>query len=1052
MVMKNVTKKIQKIPYLFLLMLFSFVTASAQKGITVRGTVLDSNGETIIGASVTLKGNNSVGTISDIDGNFVLTVPSEKSVLIVSYVGMKPQEVKVSSKGMIKVTLEDDTKQLEEVVVVGYGQQKKASVVGAITQTTGKVLERAAGISDIGAALTGNLPGVITTQSSGMPGEEEPKITIRGTSSWNNSDPLVLVDGIERPMSSVDIASVQSISVLKDASATAVYGVKGANGVILITTKRGSEGKAQISVTANAVMKIPSKLPDKYDSYDALIARNKAIEHELNLKPESFAMMKPMSFIENYRNQTTLEQRERYPNVDWQDVLFKDYTMSYNANVNVSGGTKFVKYFAGVDFVNEGDLYKDFGNGRNYSTGYNYNRVNVRSNLDFNITKSTLFKMNLAGSNGVRKAPWSNMYGTGDWGVSQQWAGAYNISPDAFLPKYSDGCWGYLPGSTNVSNSARLVSLGGTMNLTTTRITTDFVLEQKLDFITKGLSVRGLISWDNTFVEINRGIKDMYNNPQSKWIDPETGKVSYEQPFEKNDHFDYSMGNKWTVEGGEVDNKQTMRSLNYQLQLNWARSFGKHSVSGMGLFGRQENATGYMIPAYREDWVFRATYDWNSRYFFEYNGAYNGSEKFSPDNRFAFFSSGAIGWMISEEPFMNYLREHKILDMMKIRASYGEIGDDNVGGRFLYMSQWAYGGNAQMDVNHGNSPYTWYKETSVGNENVHWEKVKKVNIGVDYGFLGGLLTGTVDFFHDTRSDILVKGSERSVPSYFGQTPPTANLGKVTTSGYELEVRFNKVFANKMRLWANFNMTHAVNKIKVKDDPELLPSYRKAAGHSIGQTYTYLDKGILQNYDDVYGSPKMDSNDNQRLPGDYYIVDFNGDGKIDNVNDWIPYGYTRSPQNTYNATIGYEYKGFSCFAQFYGVTNVTRDVTMVSLSDPMLANVYDQGTWWSDNHNNCDVITPRFNSKPMSNAAYYGTQYLCDGSYIRLKNVEIAYTWNGGWIKKLGLNNLKVYVSGNNLWLWTRMPDDRESNFSSDGGAYGAYPTMKRVNFGVKFNL
>ena len=1029
---------------------FCSLNVQAQK-IHVKGNLVDGTGEPLIGATVKVKGNASVGTVTDFDGNFSIDVPSENSSLVFTYVGMKTKEVKIGKKREFKLSLEDDNA-IGEVVVVGYGQQKKASVVGAITQTTGKVLERAAGISDIGAALTGNLPGVVTTASSGMPGEEEPQIQIRGASSWNNSSPLVLVDGIERPMSSVDMQSVATISVLKDASATAVYGVKGANGVILITTKRGSEGKAQISVTANAVMKIPSKLPDKYDSYDALIARNKAIEHELNLKPESFDMMKPMSFIENYRNQTTQEQRERYPNVDWQDVLFKDYTMSYNANVNVSGGTKFVKYFAGVDFVNEGDLYKDFGNGRNYSTGYNYNRVNVRSNLDFNITKSTLFKMNLAGSNGVRKAPWSNMYGTGDWGVSQQWAGAYNISPDAFLPKYSDGCWGYLPGSTNVSNSARLVSLGGTMNLTTTRITTDFVLEQKLDFITKGLSARGLISWDNTFVEINRGIKDMYNNPQSKWIDPETGKVSYEQPFEKNDHFDYSMGNKWTVEGGEVDNKQTMRSLNYQLQLNWARSFGKHSVSGMGLFGRQENATGYMIPAYREDWVFRATYDWNSRYFFEYNGAYNGSEKFSPDNRFAFFSSGAIGWMISEEPFMNYLREHKILDMMKIRASYGEIGDDNVGGRFLYMSQWAYGGNAQMDVNHGNSPYTWYKETSVGNENVHWEKVKKVNIGVDYGFLGGLLTGTVDFFHDTRSDILVKGSERSVPSYFGQTPPTANLGKVTTSGYELEVRFNKVFANKMRLWANFNMTHAVNKIKVKDDPELLPSYRKAAGHSIGQTYTYLDKGILQNYDDVYGSPKMDSNDNQRLPGDYYIVDFNGDGKIDNVNDWIPYGYTRSPQNTYNATIGYEYKGFSCFAQFYGVTNVTRDVTMVSLSDPMLANVYDQGTWWSDNHNNCDVITPRFNSKPMSNAAYYGTQYLCDGSYIRLKNVEIAYTWNGGWIKKLGLNNLKVYVSGNNLWLWTRMPDDRESNFSSDGGAYGAYPTMKRVNFGVKFNL
>ena len=408
--MKNVTKKNQKIPYLFLLMLFSCLMASAQSGITVRGTVFDNNGETVIGASVVLKGNNSIGTISDIDGNFILTVPNENPTLIVSFVGMKSKEVKATSKGLIKITLEDDSQQLEEVVVVGYGQQKKASVVGAITQTTGKVLERAAGVSDIGAALTGNLPGVVTTQGTGMPGEEEPKITIRGASSWNNNeDPLVLVDGIERPMSSVDISSVQSISVLKDASATAVYGVKGANGVILVTTKRGTEGSAKIDVGFNATLKSPSKLPNKYDSYDALMFRNTAIEHELALRPDSWEYIRPQSFIENYRNQTTVEQRERYPNVDWQKALFKDNTMSYNANINISGGTKFVKYFASADYVHEGDLFRVYDNGRGYNSGYGYDRINVRSNLDFNITKTTVLKVNLAGSNAIRKAPWSRV-------------------------------------------------------------------------------------------------------------------------------------------------------------------------------------------------------------------------------------------------------------------------------------------------------------------------------------------------------------------------------------------------------------------------------------------------------------------------------------------------------------------------------------------------------------------------------------------------------------------------------------------------------------------
>ncbi len=1056
--MKQLESLVKRAVPALLLLLCSTLYAQAQgNGIDVRGTVVDNAGEPLIGASVIVKGNASQGTVTDFDGNFQLKVPSEQTVLVVSYVGMNTKELRVGKQRTFNVVLTDNT-QLTEVIVVGYGQQKKASVVGAITQTTGEVLERAAGISDIGSALTGNLPGVVTMSSSGMPGEEEPQIIIRGASSWNNSSPLVLVDGIERPMSSVDIQSVATISVLKDASATAVYGVKGANGVILITTKRGQEGKAQINVSANAIMKMPSKIPEKYDSYDALMARNVAVEHELNLYPESFAYVKPVSFIENYRNSDPNAKddlgnliSERYPNVDWRKALFEDYAMSYNANLNVSGGTKFVKYFAGVDFVSEGDLYKDFGNGRQYSTGYNYNRVSVRSNLDFNVTKSTVLKINIAGTNGKRKSPW-NQDGWSPWQESQRWNGIYNISPDVFLPKYSDGSWGFLPGSTNVDNGARSLALGGTETRTTTRINTDFVLEQQLDFITKGLSARGMIAWDNVFEEARRGINDLYNDPQDKWINPETGATVYKQPYEAYDRFDYTQGNKWTTNGGSVDNKATTRNLNYQLQLNYARSFGKHDVSAMGVFARQETAWGSMIPNYREDWVFRATYAYGGRYFLEYNGAYNGSEKFSSDNRFAFFNSGAIGWMISEEPFMKYLREKKIIDMLKIRASYGEIGDDNIqNARFLYMDQWAYGGNTSLDVTQGTSPYAWYRESTVGNPNVHWETVKKTNIGIDYGLFGGLLAGAIEFFHDKRSDILVRGSERAVPAYFGQSPVTANLGEVSTNGYEIEVRFNKVLANKMRIWANLSMTHAENKVKVKDDQPLLPEYRKAAGYPIGQTHAFIDKGMMQTYDDIYGSPKMDANDSQKLVGDYYIIDFNGDGKVDNVNDFVPYGHPTTPENTYNATIGFEWKGFNCFAQFYGVTNVTRDVTMISFADVMVANVYDQGTWWSTDHLNADIVTPRFNTTPYQ--SYYGTQYLCDGSFIRLKNVEVGYTFTQPWIRKAGVNSLKVFVSGNNLWLWTRMPDDRESNFAANGNAgNGAYPTMKRINLGIKINL
>lgn len=1043
--MKSVTKLNWKIPSLVLLMLLCCMTAAAQS-FTAKGVVVDSNGQPVIGAGVALKGNESVGAITDLDGNFTLAVPGDNAVLVVSFIGMETIEVPVS-KASMRIVLEDDSLLLEETIVVGYGQQKKASVVGAITQTTGQVLERAAGITDIGQALTGNLPGVITTQSTGMPGEEEPKITIRSASSWNGNEPLVLVDGIERPMSTVDISSVESISVLKDASATAVYGVKGANGVILVTTKRGQEGKARIDVGFNATLKAPSKLPNKLDSYDALMARNVSLEHELPVTGEdSWAYIRPQSFIEMYRNQTSVEQMERYPNIDWQKALFNDFAMSYNANVNISGGTKYIKYFASADYVNEGDLFKVYPNGRGYETGYGYDRVNVRSNIDFKITKTTTLKVNLAGSSGRRTAPTMNS-SNDTWQIGQQWAGAYNIAPDVFVPQYSDGSWGYYPNASNVTNSAQNLSTGGRYETTTNRINTDFTLEQDLSFITKGLSLRGLISWDNQFVESSRGISDMFNNPQFKWIDPLTGESYLKYPTEALNGFDYSEPPKWSAGGGSVSDWSTMRNLYYQGQVNWNRTFKKHDVSAMGLFSRQENATGSMIPMYREDWAFRATYGWNGRYFLEYNGAYNGSEKFADVNRFAFFNSGAVGWMISEEPFMKYLREKRIIEVLKVRASYGEIGDDNIGQRWIYMSQWAFGGTAYMDLNQNSSIYEFYKESVIGNPDVKWETVTKFNLGIDYSMFKGLIAGSLEFFQDERKDILVDGASRSVPAYYGGTPPTVNLGRVRAKGYELELRLNKQFANQLRLWGNFNMTHAENVVLQKDDPELRPNYQKDAGYAIGQYRSHIDGGFLQTWDEVYGSPAHDNNDAQRLPGDYYIVDFNGDGVVDSK-DSAPYGYTSTPENTYNATIGFEYKGFSAFAQIYGVTNVTRDVALQSFASK-LNTVYNIGTWWSKAEPDADVVVPGFNRTPSYNDA---TQYLFDGSYVRLKNVEIAYTAYSGWIKKIGLSSLKIYLNGNNLWLWTRMPDDREANLSNYGGGLGAYPTVRRFNLGIKFTL
>ena len=352
-----------------------------------------------------------------------------------------------------------------------------------------------------------------------------------------------------------------------------------------------------------------------------------------------------------------------------------------------------------------------------------------------------------------------------------------------------------------------------------------------------------------------------------------------------------------------------------------------------------------------------------------------------------------------------------------------------------------------MDLNQNSSIYEFYKESVIGNPDVKWETVTKFNLGIDYSMFKGLIAGSLEFFQDERKDILVDGASRSVPAYYGGTPPTVNLGRVRAKGYELELRLNKQFANQLRLWGNFNMTHAENVVLQKDDPELRPNYQKDAGYAIGQYRSHIDGGFLQTWDEVYGSPAHDNNDAQRLPGDYYIVDFNGDGVVDSK-DSAPYGYTSTPENTYNATIGFEYKGFSAFAQIYGVTNVTRDVALQSFASK-LNTVYNIGTWWSKAEPDADVVVPGFNRTPSYNDA---TQYLFDGSYVRLKNVEIAYTAYSGWIKKIGLSSLKIYLNGNNLWLWTRMPDDREANLSNYGGGLGAYPTVRRFNLGIKFTL
>lgn len=1015
--------------------------------ITVSGTITSAEDKLPVpGVTISVKGNSKLGVVADFDGKYTIKLPSSDAILVFSCVGFKNIEKQVNGQSVINVTMSPDQTTLKEVVIVGYGKQKKESLVAAISQVSGKTLEARGGVQSLGAALTGNAPGLITTASTGMPGEEDPRIVIRGASTWNDSSPLVLVDGIERPMSSVDIGSVETVSVLKDASATAVYGSRGANGVILITTKRGSIGKALIRARFNSTMKVPSQLPNKLDSYDALTTRNQAIENELALTPSGWNDYLPQAIIDKYRFPADQADRERYPNVDWQKALFRDYTMSYNASLNISGGTEFVKYFSSADFLSEGDLFKKYDNNRGYEPGYGFNRLNVRTNLDFQISPTTAFKVNLSGSHGVKKSPWG-----ASGGEYTIWDAAYSTAPDVFLPYYaSDNSWGfYAPNVGQASNSVRNLAIGGVQYVTTTRLTTDFTLDQNLDMLVKGLKFQGTIALDNTFVEGDRGVNDLYNNTQTKWIDPVTGLATYTYIYDINNRFDFQEGVKWSPSAGSVRNGSSYRRLFYQTQLNYATTLAsKHDISAMALFNRNQGATGSEIPRLREDWVFRTGYGYGGKYFAEYNGAYNGSEKFAKGNRYAFFSSGGLSWVVSKEGFMK--KTDSFLDLLKLRVNYGEIGDDSVSGRWLYLTQWGFGGQSQLGTTGEGgqaSPYNWYRETAVGNPGVQWETAVKSNLGIDYGFFKGLIKGSFDFFKEERSDILISGGSRAIPSYYGATAPVANLGRVSNQGYEFEIKFNYTFPNGLNLFSDINLTHSKNKIITANVPQLLPEYQKSENKVIGQAYSWVAQGYYNTWDQLYASTIHNTNDNQKLPGNFNLLDYNADGVINNF-DNIPYGYSGTPQNTYNATVGFNWKKFSGFVQFYGVNNVTRQVVLGSLTNQNHV-VYEQGSLWTKDDMDAQNPMPRWLSTPSS---YNSAQrYMYDGSYVRLKNAEIAYTFDesNSIIKSWGIQNIRVFINGDNLLFWSKMPDDRESNYAGTGWAsQGAYPTVKRFNIGA----
>jgi TonB-linked SusC/RagA family outer membrane protein len=478
----------------------------------------------------------------------------------------------------------------------------------------------------------------------------------------------------------------------------------------------------------------------------------------------------------------------------------------------------------------------------------------------------------------------------------------------------------------------------------------------------------------------------------------------------------------------------------YQFQINYARQFGLHNVGAMALVKREEYAMGSMFKNYREDWVSRVTYDYNSRYLLELNGAYNGSEKFGPGYRFDFFPSAAAGWYVSNEKFFKL----DWVNRLKLRYSIGMVGDDQGGGRWLYDSQYTYGGYSEMNANpKGVSPYTWYSESVVGNPDIHWEKAKKSNYGLEIGLLDNLVSVNYDYFTEDRTDVLLGGTSRtSIPAFFGATAPSANVGAVKSNGHELEVRFEKRTSFGLYYWANASVTHTENEIIKREDPALYSAYAKLAGYPIGQSRTLVRTEFYNNWDEIFASVPTETNDLQKLPGYYDLIDFNTDGVIKESEDVIPYGYSEVPENTYNCTLGAEYKGFSIMLQFYGVNNVSRYYPLQNYYFYQTILYEHSLDYWSKDNEDASSFLPRYKTL----AQNIGDYYLYDGSYIRLKSAEIAYSLQDKVLKKIGLSSLRIFLNGNNLFFWSKLPDDKEAAWSEGGNTI--YPTPRRFNLGL----
>lgn len=1028
-----------------LALILSTVAAVAQTK-TVKGVIYEEEtGEPMPGATVSVEGSTR-GVMTDLDGSFELTGVKPTDKLKFECLGKETQVLQVGTMTNFVVKLKNAANELDEVTVVAFGKQRKESVIGSISTVDVKTLKVPS--SNLTTALAGNVAGVIAYQRTGEPGQDNADFFVRGITTFGaNTSPLILIDNIE--LTSTDLARLQpddieSFSIMKDATATALYGARGANGVIFVTTKRGQEGPAKIFARVETSISAPTDIVELADPVTYMKSYNEAI----STRDPLGELMYTYDKIE----QTGKPGANRliYPANDWYDMLFKDFATSYRANVSARGGGKVATYYVSGAYTEDtGVLKVDKRN--SFNNNIDDKNYTLRSNVDINVTPTTKLAVRLTGNFRDYQGP---LNGGSD--VYRQVMHSDPVLFPAYYPvddehvgiqhimfgNYEDGSY--------INPYANLVK--GYKNYQRSQMIAAVQLEQDLKFITKGLSFMTLFNLTRlSEFTVNRQFNPYWYRLDR--YDSYTGEYHVNRINENGtDYLTYSESGK-TV-------KNTMYS---ETRLNYNRSFGKHDVTGLLVFTASESLTAnagslqLSLPSRNAGLSGRFTYGYDKRYFVEYNFGYNGSERFHKSHRWGFFPSAGLAWMMSNEKWFKPLT--KVVSNLKLRYSYGLVGNDNIGSssnRFYYLSEMSMN-NSGLGASFGETRNVSYNGIGVvryANEAITWEKSYKSNYALELG-LFKKLDIIAEYFTEHRTDIFMQRAD--IPNTMGlQAAVYGNIGQARSKGIDIQADYKQAWASGLWASARANFTYSTGKYDVYEEPTYPESYRQHAGRSIRQTWGYIAERLFVDDEDAANSPSQAALGSQYGGGDIKYTDVNGDGVITNA-DMVPIGYPTSPEIIYGFGVSLGHKGFDVSVFFQGLgresfwidatsaysTKYNKYGTAPFVNNGQLLKAYSDSHWSEDNRD-IYALYPRYSAYENHNNTQVSTWWMRDGSFVRLKQMEFGYTLPQKLTNKIHIDNLRVYFQGNNLLCWSKFklwdPELAGEGFN--------YPIQRTFNIGV----